>query len=206
MENAMNTVHRTIVGLLALVGGAACTDSSTTAGGGPGPLPLDSLTLLRLTPAAVPLVCTDSIGFWVFKGGQRVDTALVIGTSGDPCPGGEDFIRLKLDQASLATMPDGTPIANGDSVFISMIWVGGDSVLFHLEPSGLQFDPSHPAELRIDYGETEEVDDSTVIAQIAIWRQPTLADPFTRLNTTNLGSEQELEVKLNGFSRYAIAY
>jgi hypothetical protein len=184
---------------LLLVVATACSE---TVGGNTTTKSPDGLRYAHVLTTA-PSLCADSAGAWAFKGnGQDFELSLNFA----PCQGGEEFLRLKFDDRALALFPDGTPIADGDSVFISAVWAGGDSVLFHLNPTGLVFAPTDPAELHLHYGETEERDDAMVLGQLGIWRQPTLADPFTRLSSTRHEDSEELEAKLNGFSRYAIAY
>ncbi len=190
-----------------IAGAAACSDST---GGGQVSKPPSALNYVHLAvTTAQP--CADSVGAWFHKStnGSDEELALEFPKAGAPadCSGEtEDFIRLKLDRQALASLPNGTPIVNGDSTFISIVWAHGDSVLFHLLPTGLVFDPAHKAELKISFGETDEVSDSTIVNQLAIWRQALPTDDFVKLSTTRLDVEQELEVKLNGFSRYAIAY
>lgn len=192
-----------------IAGAAACSDST---GGGQITKPPASLSYVHLA-VTFSQPCADSVGAWFRKStnGSDQELALEFPTSGNlaDCTNGgetEDFIRLKLDRQALAALPNGTPIANGDSVFISIVWAQGDSVLFHLIPTGLTFDPAHKAELKISFGETDEASDTTIVNQLAVWRQALPTDDFVKLSTTKLDAEQELEVKLNGFSRYAIAY
>ncbi|MDH4130323.1 MAG: hypothetical protein OEV95_00790 [Gemmatimonadota bacterium] len=197
---------------MALVLALACSDSTSSDGG--GTKPPSQLNFLTLAPTA-PDLCETSISFWAFRG-VGVDTALQFPEPGDDCLGSrEDFLRLKLDQASLKAYPDGTPIQFGDSVLITMSWVGNDSILFHLEPTGLLFDPAHPAELKIDYGEAGDdldgdgdidADDDSVERRLDIWRQPTLADDYQKVGIAKFEDLDEIEADLNGFSRYAIAY
>ena len=148
---------------------AGCSDST---GGGTIIVPPGNLNYLHVASTAPPL-CADSVGEWFVKNpsGSDHELALTFPENGDSlnCASGntEDFIRLKVDKDGLSERPDGSAIADGDSVFISIVWVGGDSVLFHLTPTGLAFDPAKPTELKISFGQTEEVDDSTVINQIA---------------------------------------
>jgi hypothetical protein len=190
-----------------VAGAAACSDST---GGGQITKPPAALNYVHLAvTAAQP--CVDSVGAWFHKttNGSDEELALEFPAVGAPanCSGNtEDFLRLKLDRQALSNLPDGTPIANGDSVFISIVWAQGDSVLFHLQPTGLVFDPSHKAELKISFGETDEATDTAIVNQLSVWRQALPTDDFVKLPTTKLDVEQELEVKLNGFSRYAIAY
>ena len=199
--------------LYALVAGlvGACSDST---GGGSQSRRADSLNFVLLAQNA-PTLCADSIGFWAYQG-QSADTALVFPEIGSSCAGStEDFVRLKLDAASLLRYPDGTLFQPGDSVFISLKWIGSDSILFKLDPSGLVFDPAHPAELKIEYTEAGpdlnhdgEIDhqDTVVQRQIDIWRQPTLADRYSPVGTAKIEDANEVDARLNGFSRFALAY
>jgi hypothetical protein len=193
---------------------ASCSDST---GGGSSQ---NDLTFLRLAPTAPPL-CSDSVGakFGKDPAGQDQEIALVFPVSGNladcASPSTEDFLRLKLTSTSLLRYPDGNLIANGDSVFIYVKWVGSDSILFDLQPAGLIFDPAKPAELQIEYGEATEdlnhdgrvdAEDSTIEHELDIWRQEKPGDPFVRVGTGKAEDVNEIEAKLNGFSRYAIAY
>jgi hypothetical protein len=209
-------VKRALSGLFpiaALAGLVACSDS--TGGGGTVRPPAD-LNVILLPPTA-PALCANEVSFWAVKNGpQDAEAALVFPELGHTCATStEDFLRLKIPKEALLALPNGTPIADLDSVLITIRWVGNDSILFELEPSGLLFDPGHPAELRIEYGETngdlnhdDVVDgtDSTIEHQLAIWRQPTLLDKYTRLGSVRFEDTDEIEAQLNGFSRYAIAY
>jgi hypothetical protein len=194
--------------------GAGC--SSTTDNGGHTTRPPTGLNYIELMPTA-PLLCADSIGFWAFKG-ITAEGALQFPEPGEPvdCSGGtEDFVRLKIDAQSLLADPNGVPFQTGDSVFISLKWVGGDTIMVQLDPTGLEFDPGHPAELKVEYGEAGDdlnedgavtAADTTIEHEIGIWRQAQPGDDFVKLGSTKLEDIDEIEVKLNGFSRYAIAY
>lgn len=204
----MNRTHLLLAAML-IAGAAACSDST---GGGNITKPPAGLNYARLAVTA-PQPCADSVGAMFVKsasGGDQ-ELALTFPKSGVPadCTNGgetEDFIRLKVDGRALAQLPNGTPIAVGDSVFISIIWAHGDSVLFELQPTGLVFSSSRRPELKISFGETDEASDSVIVNQLSIWRQALPGDDFQQLTTVKLDAEQELEVKLSGFSRYAIAY
>lgn len=200
-----------------LAGVGACADST---GGGGGGKPPSALNIIRLADTAPPL-CADSTGGWVTRdpAGQSTEFALVFPESGNlaDCNGGstEDFLRLKIEKDAIQRRPDGSLIADGDSVFISVKWVGNDSLLFDLQPSGLVFDPANPAELKIEYGEAgsdlnddgnTDGEDDDIETRLDIWRQEQPGDDFVRVGTAKLEDENEIEAKLNGFSRYAIAY
>jgi len=150
--------------------------------------------------------------------GIDVEAALQFPEPGEPadCSGGtEDFVRLRIDKESLLELPDGTPLNDGDVVTITMTWVGADSIMVQLEPTGLKFNPAKPAELKIEYGEasddldhngTVDAEDEMIEQELGLWRQATLADPFVLIGSIKLEDTNEFEAELNGFSRYAIAY
>lgn len=198
--------------LLALgVASAACSNATDS---GQVVAPPGSLNYLRLAPTA-PTLCSNTVTFDAIKG-TRVEGALVFPEPGDDCNGStEDFVRLRIDAQSLLEMPDGTPINDGDHVTITMTWVGGDSIMVELEPTGLVFDPKHPARLKIEYDEASDdlnhdgnVDqaDDDIEQELGMWRQAAPGDDFVLIGTIKLEDENEIEAKLNGFSRYAIAY
>jgi hypothetical protein len=207
----MRTHARTILLGAAIVAG--CSDSTGEGGGGSGtPTPL-------LLSAAAPALCADSTGAWFRKdpiNGQDSTIALVFPEVGSTCQGStEDFIRLTLKKTSLLRYPDGNLIANGDSVFISVKWVGSDSILFELKPSGLQFNPAEPAELKIEYDEAGpdldrdgdvDAEDTEVEHRLDIWRQAQAGAPFVRVGTGKIEDSNEIEAQLTGFSRFMIAY
>lgn len=207
-------IHRLLPLTLALTGLAACSNSN--GGDDGGTVPPGQLTFLRLPPTAPPL-CADTVQFWATRG-VGIEGALEFPEAGEPadCSGStEDFVRLKLDAQSLLAYPDGTPFQAGDSVLITLAWVGNDSILVHLEPTGLLFDPAHPAELKIEYAEVNgdfdedgdvDADDDLIEQRIDVWRQPTLVDNYTKVGTAKFEDMDEIEARLNGFSRYALAY
>ena len=176
---------------------AACSDATAPV----ETRPPAQLNILRLLPTAPPLLA-DTTTFTACKG-QGAEGRLVFndGSGGE----GEEFARLTLDGASLLTKPDGTPFAPGECVQITMALDDPTQILVRLEPSGLRFDPAHPAQLKLEYGEAEGVD-STVEAKIAIWRQETAGAPFVRLGSAVIKDLNEVEANLVGFSRYALAY
>ena len=180
-----------------LLASAACSDATAPV----ETRPPGQLNILRLLPTAPPLLANDTT-FTACKG-QGAEGRLVFnnGSGGE----GAEFARLTLDGASLLTKPDGTPFAPGECVQITMALDDPTQILVRLEPSGLRFDPAHPAQLKLEYGEAEGVD-STVEAKISIWRQENLGDPFVRIGSAVIENLREVDADLLGFSRYALAY
>lgn len=201
----------------AMVTVAACSDSSNSSSGG---TPAGDLSFLRLTDTA-PALCSDSTGAWFVKDPNGQDKQIALTFPEEGIPGNcalnktEDFLKLDVKKLSLLRRPDNTLISNGDSVFISVKWVGNDSILFDMQPSGLLFDPANPPELRIEYGEagddlngdgTFNGADSVAERKLDMWRQERPGDPFFRVGTAKSEDFNEIEARLNGFSRYALAY
>jgi hypothetical protein len=100
-------------------------------------------------------------------------------------------------------------------VLITMRVTDPQRILIEFEPSGLRFDPEEPAELEIRYANADEdfdndgdedEDDAEIERVLGIWRQPSLGAPFVRLGTVRIEDLKELEARLLGFSRLAIAY
>lgn len=180
-----------------LLATAACSDATAPV----ETRPLAQLNILHLLPTAPPLVASSTT-FLACKGQGAVGQLFFSDGSGGE---GEEFARLTLDGASLLAKPDGTPFAQGDCIDITMALDDPTQILVRLEPSGLRFDPAHPARLKLEYGEAEGVD-STVEAKISIWRQENPTDPFVRIGSAVIESLKEVDADLFGFSRYALAY
>lgn len=192
----------------------ACSDSNSSEddhGTPPG-----ELNVLRLPPTA-PDLCSDTVSalFTRRNSGGPQEIALQF-QSDDGCgEEGKDFLRLRLERNSLLARPDGTPINVGDTITISIRWVGSDSVLFEMQPSGLTFSPTAMARLRIQYDEChgdfnhddhDDEDDDEIEHRLSVYRQELPGSDFFRVADTRVEDEDRIDADLPGFSRYMIAY
>jgi hypothetical protein len=192
----------------------ACSDSGGPDDGGDDTVkPPSDLTILRLAEGSPPLFSTE-VSFYAVRGENREGEISFVD---DEHPGepGEKYLELRVDAEAPSARPDGTPIADGDSVLITVRVVDPARLLFQFEPAGLTFNPSRPAELRIHYNHADDdldedgdvdVDDATLELTIGIWRQENDGDPFERLGSLLVDNLEEVEAELGGFSRYALAY
>jgi hypothetical protein len=190
--------------LLAVVAG--CSDNT-----GPQQRPDGDLNVLRLAGAAPPLQTTE-VSFWAKRGSTAEGALYFLDATGGR---GDRFVRLTIPSDGLLARPDGTPIAEGDSVLITLRAVDPAQILFEFQPSGLRFRASDPAELEIEYqkadddfnrdGDIDEADDD-IEDRLAIWRQEAVGDPFVRLGSAVQKDLERIEAELLGFSRFAIAY
>lgn len=183
---------------LLLLAAAACSDST-----GPINRPPADLNILRFAAGAPPLL-SNSVTFTACEGTQAEGALYYDDGSGGQ---GRRFARLRLDDQSLFLRPDGTPFAPGDCVDITMAVVdpGSGELLLELQPTGLQFRATEPAELEMEYREAEGVTPA-IEAELGIWRQESPGDSFVRIGTVVIEDLDEVEAELTGFSRYALAY
>ncbi|MEO8089806.1 MAG: hypothetical protein ABI703_05890 [Gemmatimonadales bacterium] len=204
----MYRIRVSVASVLALLGVSACSDSTALGDTTRDPA---ALNVVRLAPATPPLFNpVDS--FYAKKGEDR---EIRIYFQDEVGGSGEEYLRLSVSAPSLLARPDGTLFQTGDSILIMVSVADPARILFDMEPAGLTFEPARPAELKIhylhaddDFNEDGLVDalDDQIRQQLAIWKQETPADPFTRLGSVNEVTLEEIDVDIRGFTRYAIAY
>jgi hypothetical protein len=202
--------------LLALIPLAAgCADGAATP---PGPTPTDStaaqdsLHFLVAATTAPPLA-DRVVSFWAVKGERRELRLMYRPAAG--MVDSVEFARLRVDDRSLVNRPDGTPIATGDSILITLSIVDTLNLIADFQPAGLVFSSRRPARLWLKYGEADpDLDrdgvvtatDSLLIQQLRIWKQEQLGDPWSQLPSTINLVELEVEADIPGFTRYAVSY
>ena len=187
---------------------AACGDDPTQP---TDTRPAGQLNILRRSAAAPPLV-SNSATLWAVKGQDR-ELRMFYANTGASGSGAE-FLRLRVNRNTLLARPDGTTIADGDSVLIT-VTADPDLMSVDFQPSGLRFSSSEPAELKIRWAEADDdinhdgkVDgaDAALRDDLAIWRREAANDPWAKLATILKLDVEEAEAKLTGFSGYAVAY
>jgi hypothetical protein len=203
----MRTRYLLLVAPLAAL--LACSSSSGPNDG--SSKPSAELNIVGVSDDAPPLY-NPEVSFYAVKGENREARIFFQNDQGGP---GDEYLRLRIDAPTLRARPDGSAIAEGDSVLITVRVVDPQQMLFEMEPSGLGFSTDDPAELRIRYAEAHgdlnddgRVDstDDDIESTMAIWRQETPSDPFVRVGTAVVKDLEEAEAELTGFSRYALAY
>jgi hypothetical protein len=172
----------------------------------------DEMHFLRPSLTTPPL-SNPSVAFYAKRGEDREAFIYF-----QPKPGTSDssyFVRFKVPGASLERRADGTPIAMGDSVLITIRVADPSRLILEFQPSGLRFATSTPAELKIDFGEAShdldgdgdvDAEDDSHETQLAIWKQEAPGLPWIRLSSYVDLSADEVEAKLTGFTGYAISY
>ena len=209
MPERMYPMRTRFLLLLAPLALLACSDSGEPNDG--DSKPPAALNIVALSDDAPPLYNAEA-SFYAVKGRDAEARIYFQDDQGQP---GEEYLRLRVDAPSLQARPDGSAIAEGDSVLITIRVVDPAKMLFEMEPSGLTFSADRPAELKIRYEEARgdlnddgsvDAEDDDIESTMAIWRQETPADPFVRVGTAVVKDLEEAEAELTGFSRYALAY
>lgn len=172
----------------------------------------NELQFLMFPADLAPLVTREG-SFWAVAGDDR---SLVLRYAPEPGDDdeGEEFLEFKVPGDGLSRRPDGTRFQEGDSILITVRVDSQNRVLFDFEPSGLTFDPDHPAELEITYrriggdldGDGDEDDDDRDFElNLRIWKQERPGDPWRQLGTLQFEEQKELEADITSFTGFCIA-
>ncbi|MDB4878346.1 MAG: hypothetical protein JWM41_4792 [Gemmatimonadetes bacterium] len=166
-----------------------------------------------LTPApGAPSILNPVIVFTVQKGVDKVVKMYY-----QPRRPGDStvFAQFRVPQDGLASRPDGTPIANGESVQITMTLIDADKGIIDFQPSGLRFSTKHSATLKISYrfADPDLNHDGVVDFRDTLLRQmlhmicrETPNDPWTPIPSANNTDLDEVQAAILGFTGYAIEY
>lgn len=162
--------------------------------------------LLRFAPGVVPDQAT--VSFWAVQGKTRegkIRNAV----------SGKDLVKLKVGPKADIRLPDGTLVAENDSVLITIRLDPDGRVLAEFAPAGLGFASNEGAELTIAYDVADPdfngdggVNTIDVAAEdsLSIWRQGSDGEPFTPRASGRDRAGKKVVAIIPGFSRYAIAY
>ena len=169
----------------------------------------DDLTFFEFA-ASAPELQTRDTSFWAVKGdGRQLVLHYVPEEAGED---GETFMEFEVPGDALLRRPDGTSFAEDDSVLITLRVDDAGKFLFTFEPSGLVFDPDHPASLDVRYGDSDgdgdgddDEDDDALRENLAMWRQDDQTDLWVKVATAKVEESESVEAKVLGFSRFALA-
>jgi hypothetical protein len=206
---------RFIAAAVAAAALAACGDPSAPSDTGPKIVPVGSETfspLMIRAAAGAPSIANPVVSFTATKG---VDVEAVMWYR--PRPGRTDstmFVRFRVGKKSLLTRPDGSAIADGESVQITMTLVDPQHLVVDFQPAGLKFSVSDPADLRMSFLEADEdFNDDGVVnsadlayeAALSMWRREMDTSPWAKIQSTETLEAHEVEAPITGFTSYAIA-
>ncbi len=166
-----------------------------------------------LTPIDTPYIALmpRDTSFWAVKG-KNYDVVLRFrSTTATP---GDQVLEFKLANNSLLTRPDGSTIANGDSVLIEIRPDTTGKMAFTFYPSGLAFDSTAPALLTMwcnhaaadlnGDGVVNSVDEQLWF-EMAVWKRESPTDPWSKQNTTRSSDGYQLQTAVGGFTGFSVA-
>jgi hypothetical protein len=195
---------RTIV--TAAVLALACTDST-----GPSQVSTGQLHFV-IQASTAPALLSDTASFYAKVGEDRRLELFYLGQSGDT---GEAFFQFEVHATSLLKRPDGSSFQPGDSILISVA-VGDPSKFdFTFSPAGLQFNPSDPARLRIEYNYSnhdfngdgvEDSRDTRTETMLSIWRREPPDSLWTKIGSVKNEEFDEIEAAILSFTQFAVAW
>jgi hypothetical protein len=177
------------------------------------PTPESQLTFLR--PATGVVLSKDSAVFWA-KSGEDREVAMYY----RPVAGSIDsvrYLRFRVRKEALLTRPDGSAFAAGDSIKITIRIRDFSKLITEFSPSGLKFSAARPAELRLDFRNSNpdhnrdgvvNAADTAVVSSFAIWKQEAANQPWFKLTSAVEVSSDFSEVKadITSFTNHAIAW
>lgn len=194
--------------VLGTAAAAACNDTTAPS------TARQTTDLHFLRPAAnAPALANPSVAFYAVRGVDRETSIWYRPTTGSN--DSTEFLEFKVPGAALLARADGSAIAAGDSVLITINVSDPQRMIVAFEPAGLRFDPKVPAELKIHFGEANEdydgdgvvsSSDTTALKQLSIWRQESAGQPWYKVFSATVEDLKEVDADITGFTSYAIAF
>jgi hypothetical protein len=179
---------------------------------GPAGVPDAQLTIVRQDTLAPPLLATQA-SFWAKVGDGREVRLFYQGAL--PSDSAQEFLRFEVPGDGLLQKPDGSAFQVGDSILITVTVVDTARFLFQFEPSGLRFNPEHPARLKVKYfnGEhdfngdgVEDADDAAIETVLDLWRRTGPGALWFKIGAVKFEELDELDANILSFSDYSIAW
>jgi hypothetical protein len=133
-------------------------------------------------------------------------------------PGATDslkFLEFRVGASSLATRADGSTIAAGDSVLITLTVTDQTHFIVDFQPSGLKFAPGAQPTLKISFaacGEDLNYDgvvdtkDQSIMSSLSFWRQEAPFQPWSKVPSTVVQTTKDVNAQIGGFTGYAIEF
>lgn len=173
-----------------------------------------SLSVNVLAPAAgAPAIANPVVTFYA-KSGEDREAFMYY----QKRPTGRDstvFVRFRVKSDALFMRPNGTLFAPGDSILITITLVDPSRLIVGFAPSGLRFSAADPADLKLNFLETDDdLDDDGVVdtrdtaiqTLLAIWRRESASRPWVKQLSRLTAATHEIETDVGGFTDYVIAW
>ena len=186
----------------------ACSDT-----GGPTSMPpRATLNVVVQDSTYKPLLSAQ--GTFYAKVGEHREVRLVYQGS-TPTDSGTEFLRFEVPTDGLYRKPDGTAFGAADSILITVTVVDPKQFLFDFQPSGLQFSPSNPARLKVEYHYAERdfngdgtIDsrDADIEAVLSLWRRESADSLWFKTAAVKSVELEQFDADILRFSQFAVAW
>lgn len=192
---------------MAMLAALSCSDST-----GPDTRASSDLHLLHVASSS-PSLATTQVSFYAVKGkaaGADIWYHARAGASDSL-----KFIEFRMGALSLDTRPDGSAIAVGDSVQITLTVTDPTHLLVDFQPAGLTFAAVDQPTLKmywvacgddLNYDGVVDAADAQLTQSFSIWRQEQTSQPWFRVASFVAQDTKEVDAHLGGFTGYALAY
>ncbi|MGH7482589.1 MAG: hypothetical protein ACRELV_10570 [Longimicrobiales bacterium] len=190
---------------------AACDDGPTAPPETPPVKLEDELTFVRFPPELLSRIEREG-SVWAVRGENRELVLNYLPEAGEE--EGEEFLEFDIPGEALLRRPDGAAFAEGDSILITISVATDGRFLFDFQPSGLIFDPDHPAELEVTYRRAEgdlngdgsvDGEDDELERELSIWKQEAEGQPWIRVGSATFELNDEIEADIFGFTGFCVA-
>ena len=168
---------------------------------------------LLTAPYGTPQLATTQVTFYAVKG--RAAEADIWYRAKAGRTDSTKFLEFHVGAGSLANRPDGSAMAPGDSVLITLTVTDQSHFLIDFQPSGLRFSAGDQPTLKIsfaacgddlNYDGVVDSQDASMQASLSIWRQEAPFQPWHRVSSTLLAPVKEVNAQLGGFTGYALMF
>jgi hypothetical protein len=166
-------------------------------------VPTSSLHFLSPNPGA-PTLVTDTVRFYAVAGQDRSASLYYHAAAGQA--DSVQFLAFDVPAGALEQLPDGTTIAPGDSLLITIAIADPTRLIVAFQPSGLVFESGRPAQLTLSFANADSSLTAHGVSGLAMWRQEQAGDPWHKVPSNVDKAGLTLTGRIGGFSVYAGAY
>jgi hypothetical protein len=195
-------------------GGSGGGGGNTGGGGGTSGGNDGTTTITLLTASADAQDIVSPASFWAVQGEDRRMEVVYASANGGNLT--RRLLMLRVRKRTQIVRPDGSLVAPGDSVLITVSISDRTHLISQFEPSGLRFTGKDPASLTMSFSGTDHdynhdgvvtSADASIERTFSIYRQEATGLPWFKQTTVAADySLDELTTNIPGFTNYVIAY
>jgi hypothetical protein len=199
-----------VIAAAAFLALAACNDATS-----PEQSDTRAANDLRLlsTPYGTPALATTQASFYAVQGKPAAADIWYHARAGES--DSSKFLEFRMGAGSLDRRPDGSAIAAGDSVLITLTVTDPTHFIVEFQPSGLRFAAADRPTLTIsfaacgadlNYDGVVDSTDATMEQNLSVWRQEAPFQPWVKVSSTLTTDVKIVNATLDGFTGYALMW